>query len=78
MTCSKLKTVFCLTVCLTVLFPPFLFEISSDGKAYAGGSSKGNKISKTENYAYHGYTAPENDTPAVDNPGPAPVPEPAT
>ena len=72
---SKLSIVLCLTVCLTLLFVPFFIEISPDGKTYAGGSSKGNKKSKTGNYSYHPYTPPENAEPAT---APAPVPEPAT
>ena len=80
---SKLSIVLCLTVCLTLLFAPFFIEISPDGKTYAGGSSKGNKKSKTGNYSYRPYTPPENGpyTPPENGEpatAPAPVPEPAT
>jgi hypothetical protein len=35
MTHSKLKILFCLAVCLTVLFAPFLLEIFPGGETYA-------------------------------------------
>ena len=69
---SKLKILFCLTVCFAVLLVPILLEISPDGKAFASGSSKGQKSKKTGDYSYHGYTPPEN------NERPHPVPEPGT
>jgi hypothetical protein len=70
---SKLKILFCLTVCLTILFAPFLLEISQDGKTYAFSSRGHNKSSNTGDKATFGYT-PVNDEPTA----PAPVPEPAT
>jgi hypothetical protein len=70
---SKLRIIFCLTVCLTILFAPFLLEISQDGKTYAFSSRSHNKSSNTKDKAMFGYT-PVNDGPTA----PAPVPEPAT
>jgi len=75
---SKLKILFCLTVCLTILFAPFLLEISPDGKAYAlgflGGSGGNN-----HNSSPTGITISE----PAQEPGPgatpvSPTPEPAT
>jgi hypothetical protein len=81
MTCPKLKTVFCLAVCLAVLISPCLFEISSDGKAYAGGSSNGSK-KKDSHYTSASKAGPEEFGYTIGNPenstAPAPVPEPAT
>lgn len=74
---SKLKILFCLTVCLSILFAPFLLEISQDGKAYAFSSRSHNKSSNTKDKGTFGYT-PLNDEPGNNNPVPAPVPEPAT
>jgi hypothetical protein len=65
---SKLKILFCLTVCFTILFAPFLLEIFQDGKTYAFSSRGNNKSSNT----------PVPDGPTNDNPVTAPVPEPAT
>jgi hypothetical protein len=77
---SKLSIVLCLTVCLTVLFAPFLLEISSDGKTYAFSSRSHNNKSNTKDKvrSFNGYTPPEGEDPANNNPGPAPVPEPAS
>ena len=79
MSYSKLKIFLCLSVCLLFLFGPFLLEIAQDGKAYAGGSSKGNKKSSNfkskagpENF---GYKMPEEDG---SQPPVHPTPEPAT
>jgi hypothetical protein len=75
---SKLKIVFCLTVCLTVLFAPFLLEIFQDGNAYAFSSRSSNKSSKaTGEFSAPGYTS-EIQEPTSNNTAPAPVPEPAT
>jgi hypothetical protein len=75
MKCSKLKIIFCLTVCLTVLFAPFLLEISQDGKTYAFSSKSNNKSSKAVGeFSAPGYTSPVNDNPPVAHP----TPEPAT
>ena len=70
---SKLRIIFCLTVCLTILFAPFLLEISQDGKTYAFSSRSHNKSSNTGDKDTFGYT-PVNEEPTA----PAPVPEPAT
>jgi hypothetical protein len=81
MTCPKLKTVFCLAVCLAVLISPCLLEISSDGKAYAGGNSNGSK-KKDSHYTSASEAGPEKFGYTTDNPensaSPVPVPEPAT
>ena len=77
MTHSKLKILFCLTVCLTVLFAPILLEIPQDGKTYAFTSRSHNKDSNRGDKATFGYTT-VNDDPTNDNQAPAPVPEPAT
>ena len=74
---SKLRIIFCLTVCLTILFAPFLLEISQDGKTYAFSSRSHNKDSNTKDKHMFGHT-PVNDEPTNDNPAPSPVPEPAT
>jgi hypothetical protein len=56
--------VFCLAVCLTVLFAPILLEISPDGKTYAFSSNSNNKKSKaTGEFSAPGYTMPNNDNP---------------
>jgi len=75
---SKLKMLFCLTVCLAVLFAPFLLEISPDGKTYAFSSKSHNKSSNTDGKegTFGGYTPPVNDGPANNNP--VRVPEPST
>jgi hypothetical protein len=70
---SKLKILFCLTVCLTILFAPFLLEISQDGKTYAFSSRSHNKSSNKGDKATFGFT-PVNDEPTAPNP----TPEPAT
>ena len=70
---SKFKILFCLTVCLTILFAPFLLEISQDGKTYAFSSRSHNTSSNTGDKATFGYT-PVNDEPTA----PTPTPEPAT
>jgi hypothetical protein len=73
---SKLKIIFCLIVCLTILFAPFLLEIFQDGKSYAFSSRSGNKSSKTGDGSSFtgGYTIePGDDPPPVH-----PIPEPAT
>ena len=77
---SKLSVVLCLTVCLMVSFAPFLLEISPDGKTYAFSSRSHNNKSNTKGKVstFYDYTPPENDDPANNNPGPAPVPEPAS
>lgn len=78
MTCSKLKIVSCLTVCLTVLFAPLLLEIFQDGKTYAFSSRSNNKGSKgTGEFSAPGYT-PVDQEPTDNNTAPAPIPEPAT
>ena len=76
---SKLKMLFCLTACLTVLFAPLLLEISQDGKVYAFSSSSNNKKSNVEGLAasYGGYTAPDNEDGST-NTTPIRVPEPST
>lgn len=74
---SRLKILFCLTVCLTVMFAPILLEISQDGKTYAFTSKSHNKDSNRGDKVTFGFT-PVNDDPTNDNPAPAPVPEPAT
>jgi hypothetical protein len=74
---SKLKILFCLTVCLTILFAPFLLEISQDGKTYAFSSRSHNKGSNTGEKETFGYT-PVKDEPTNNNPVPAPTPEQAT
>ena len=78
---SKLRIIFCLTVCLTILFAPFLLEISQDGKTYAFSSRSHNKSSNTKDKPMFGNTQ-VNDEPTTlvnDEPtAPAPVPEPAT
>ena len=86
MSLSKLKIILCLTVCLMFLFSPFLLEISSDGKTYAGSSTKGNKghkghggtsgIGAGDNDNTFGYERVEPNP--ANNTTPAPVPEPAT
>ena len=74
MTYSKLKILFCLAVCLTVLFAPFLLEISQDGKTYAFSSRGHNKSSNTGEAITPGYTIEKGEpTPPVH-----PTPEPAT
>ena len=70
---SKLKILFCLTVCLTILFAPFLLEVSQDGKTYAFSSRSHNKKSNTGDKAAFGYT-PVQEEPTA----PIPTPEPAT
>jgi hypothetical protein len=74
---SKLKILFCLTVCFTILFAPFLLEIFQDGKTYAFSSRGNNKSSNRGDKATFGFT-PVPDGPTNDNPVTAPVPEPAT
>ena len=77
MTYSKLKILFCLTVCLTVLFAPFFLEISQDGKTYAFSSRSHNKGSNAGDKASApGYILVKE--PTNNNPAPSPVPEPAT
>ena len=74
---SKLKILFCLTVCLTILFAPFLLEISQDGKTYAFSSRSHNKSSNAGGNAIApGYSIEKEPTNNI--PAPAPVPEPAT
>ena len=74
---SKFKILFCLTVCLTVLFAPILLEIPQDGKTYAFTSRSHNKDSNRGDKATFGYTT-VNDDPTNDKSAPVPVPEPAT
>ena len=72
---SKLKVLFCLTVCLTILFAPFFLEISQDGKAYAFSSRSGNNPSNI------GGGSPTTMGYAIEKENPTPVhatPEPAT
>jgi hypothetical protein len=80
---SKLKSIFCLAVCLTMLLAPFALDITPGGKTYAMGSHSGNtggsqatKISPTNtNWAeYKMQKAEENGGSRAVNP----VPEPAT
>lgn len=75
MTCSKLKILFCLTVCLTVLFAPFLLEISQDGKTYAFSSRSGNKSSNLGDGSrtIGGYNIVKDEQPPIHA-----TPEPAT
>jgi hypothetical protein len=83
---SKLSIILCLTVGLAVLFSPFLFDVSPDGKTYASMSRSHNKSSNaTGNGTFLGYKPPENNGPGNEDPppgnnqsAPAPVPEPAT
>lgn len=76
---SKLKILFCLTVCLTVMFAPFFLEISQTGKTYALTSKSNNKIANTKGEANtYGYKYQPQDDPADNHSAPAPVPEPAT
>ena len=71
---SKLKILFCLTVCLTILFAPFLLEISQDGKTYAFSSRSSNNSSDAVGQANApGYTIEKDNNPPVH-----PTPEPAT
>jgi hypothetical protein len=72
----KLKHFLCLTVCLTLLFAPFLLDISQNGKTYAFSSRSGNNLSGTGGDSNtFGYTLTTEDPPNND---PVRVPEPAT
>jgi hypothetical protein len=80
MTYSKLKSIFCLAVCLTMLLAPFALDITPGGKTYAMGSHSGNtggsqatKISPTNtNWAEYKMQKAEETG------GVHAVPEPAT
>jgi hypothetical protein len=84
MSYSKTKIVVCLTVCLMILYAPFLLQILPDGKTYAFTSRSGNNLPKVAvksespsegNSLGYNLEQPSNNS----NPGtPAPVPEPAT
>ena len=63
---AKFKILFCVAAAITLLFAPFVLEISQDGNAYAGvlfgggsggdggsGSSSGTTISDTEPSTAH-------------------------
>ena len=82
---SKLKFVFCVAVCLTMLLAPFALEITSDGKAYASGSRSGNNLhfqseknpvkKPKPSWVKNEYHINGQKSPAS---APNPVPEPAT
>ena len=73
---SRLRFLFCLTMCLAVLFAPFLVGVSLDGKAYAMGSL-GKKPGNDGSLSNPG--AISNPAPTVQNPPPVNhAPEPAT
>jgi hypothetical protein len=77
---SKLKSIFCLAVCLTMLLAPFALDITPGGKTYAMGSHAG------ENAGSQGVTVSTGKTnwaeyqtlEARGNNDPHAVPEPAT
>lgn len=80
---SKLKSIFCVAVGLTMLLAPFALDIAPGGKTYAMGSHSGEnggshevKISpkKTKWAEYKIQKAEENGGPQAVHP----VPEPAT
>ena len=83
---SKLKIIFCIAVCLTMLSAPFTLEFTPDGKAIAMGSHGGGRggspkrktpTQKTKWVEYKTLGSEENG----DHHGPRaihPVPEPAT
>ena len=80
---SKLKSIFCVAVSLTMLVAPFALDIAPGGKTYAMGSHSGEnggshaiKISpkKTKWAKYKIQKAAENSGPQAVHP----VPEPAT
>jgi hypothetical protein len=76
MTLSKLKTLFCLAAVLTLLFAPFVLEISQHGNAY-GGILFGGGGGSGSGSAGGGDGTTISDTP--DNTAPtAHTPEPAT
>jgi len=80
---SKLKIIFCVAVCLTMLSAPFTLEFTPDGKAFAmgsrGGGNGGSREKKVysrkpEWVEYKTLNAEGNNAPPAVNP----VPEPAT
>ena len=75
MTHSKLKILFCLTVCLTVLFAPFLLEIFPGGETYAMGSWFSQDRS---NSGSAGQVKVSSSTGPESSPPVHPTPEPAT
>ena len=76
---SKLKILFCLTVCLTILFAPFLLEISQDGKAYAMGWLGGSGGNDGSSGSRAVISTPEpKEEPGASQPSVHPTPEPAT
>ena len=82
---SKLKIIFCLAVCLTMLLAPFALDITPDGKALASGSRSGNKghAKAIKKPAKKSHTAWSEYKPLTKEnseqvPAPHPVPEPAT
>ena len=72
----KLKLFLCLTVCLMLLFAPFLLDISQNGKVYAFSSRSHNRSSNIGESSTFGYTLPATEEPTNDSP--VRVPEPAT
>ena len=82
---SKLSVVLCLTLFLSVLFVPFIVEITPDGKAHAmgwlGSSGSGSRSSESRLAQTNPEPQPLLTEPGKEGPGsnpPAPVPEPAT
>ena len=80
---SKLKSIFCVAVSLTMLLAPFALDIAPDGKTYAMGSHSGKnggsherKIApkKTKWAEYKTLPVENNNEPRALHP----VPEPAT
>jgi hypothetical protein len=83
---SKLKIIFCVAVCLTMLSAPFTLEFTPDGKAFAMGSRGGGNGGSQQRKAPPRKTKWENYKPLTTeiNGGHQepnaihPVPEPAT
>ena len=68
---AKFKILFCVAAAITLLFAPFVLEISQDGNAYAGvlfGGGGGDG----------GSSSPSGTTVSGTEPGTAHTPEPAT
>jgi len=80
---SKLKSIFCVAVCLTMLLAPFALDITTGGKTYAMGSHSGNSggsqaatVSREKpKWAEYKTLQAENGNEPV---AVQPVPEPAT
>jgi hypothetical protein len=81
---SKLKILVYLTISLTLLFAPFLLDISPDGKTYAmgwlfsspsNGGSSGSELAKSKRQSQLPIDNGEENSSTNQ---PAPVPEPAT